>query len=80
MKLFIEFLPPDTSISCFRHAGLKIETFISVIKLPYVIVSYEKDSTDYPCNTTDDARYLADCLITEYMDKVKCVEEFFDEI
>jgi len=45
MKVFIEFLPPDTSISCFKHEGLKIEAFSSVIKLPYVIVSYEKDST-----------------------------------
>ncbi|MBT2732133.1 hypothetical protein [Carnobacterium sp. ISL-102] len=80
MKAFIEFLPPDTSISCFRHEGLKIEAFRSVIKLPYVIVSYENESTSYPCDTIDDARHLADCLINEYLDKVKSVEEFFEEM
>jgi len=78
MKVFVEFLPPDTSISCFRHDGLKIEAFRSGIKTPYVIVSYEKDSTTYPCITIDDARNLADCLINEYLNKVKSVEEFFD--
>jgi len=80
MKAFIEFLPPDTIISCFKHEGLKIEAFRSVIKLPYVIVSYEKDSTTYPCDTIKDARNLADCLINEYLDKVKSVEDFFDGI
>lgn len=78
MKAFIEFLSPDTSISCFRHEGLKIEAFRSVIKLPYVIVSYEKDSTNYSCDTIEDARHLADCLINEYLNKIKSVEEFFD--
>jgi len=80
MKLFVEYLPPDTSISCFKHEGLKIEAFRSVIKTPYVIVSYEKDSTTYPCGTINDARNLADLLINEYLNKVKSVEEFFDEI
>ncbi|WP_035053080.1 hypothetical protein [Carnobacterium pleistocenium] len=80
MKAFIEFLPPDTSISCFKHERLKIEAFRSVIKLPYVIVSYEKDSTTYHCRTIDDTRHLADSLINEYLNKVKSVEEFFDEI
>jgi len=80
MKLFVEFLPSDVSISCFKHEGLKIEAFRSVIKLPYVTVSYEKDSTTYPCNTINDARYLADYLINEYFNKMKSVEEFFDGI
>jgi len=80
MKAFIEFLPPDTSISCFKHEDLKIEAFRSVIKTPYVTVSYEKDSTTYPCGTTDDARNLADCLINEYLTKIKFVEEFFEEL
>ena len=80
MKLFVEFLPPDTSISCFKHDGLKIEVFRSVIRTPYVIVSYEKDSTTYHCDTIDDSRHLADCLINEYLNKIKSVEEFFDGI
>lgn len=78
MKVFVEFLPPDVSISCFKHEGLKIETFRSVIKSPYVIVSYENDSTTYPCDTIDNARHLADCLLNEYLDKVKSVNKFFD--
>jgi len=80
MKLFVEYLPADTSISCFRHDGLKIEAFRSVIKTPYVVVSYEKDSNTYPCNTITDARHLTDCLINEYLNKVKSVEQFFDGI
>jgi len=80
MKAFIEFLPLDTSINCFRHEGLKIETFRSVIKTSYVTVSYEKDSTTYPCDTIEDARQLADSLINEYLNKMKSVEEFFDGV
>ena len=78
MKVFVEFLVPDKSISCFRHDGLQIKAFRSVIKTPYVIVSYENDSTTYPCDTIEDARQLADSLINEYLNKVKSVEEFFD--
>jgi len=80
MKSFIEFSPPDTIISCFRHDGLKIEAFRSVIKTPYVTVSYENDSTIYHCDTIENARHLADSLINEYLSKVKSVEEFFDGI
>lgn len=78
MKIFVESLPPDTSISCFKHEGLEIEAYRSVIKLPYVIVSYEKNSTSYTYNTIEEAQSFADFLIDEYLNKIKFVEEFFD--
>ena len=78
MKVFVEFLPPDLRIVCFKHEGLKIEAFSSVIKLPYINVSYEKDQATYYCNTIEEARYLADLLINEYLNKIKSAEVFFE--
>ena len=79
MKVFVEFLPPDLRIVCFKHEGLKIEAFRSVIKSPYVNISYEKDLSTYPFRTIDEAQYFADLMINEYLEKIKSVEDFFDE-
>lgn len=77
MKVFVDFLQPDVRIVCFKHEGLIIEAFRSVIKLPYVNVSYEKDLSTYPFRTIDEAQYFADLLINEYLDKIRSAEDFF---
>lgn len=80
MKIHIEFLPPDISLTCFKHEGLKIEAFISVIKAPYVKVSYEDNLVIHSCNTTNEAKRLVDHLIYEYMNDIQAVEDFFNEL
>lgn len=78
MKLFVEFLPPDISLTCFKHEGLKIEAFVSVIKGPYLDVSYEDNLISYNLATVDEAKSFADYLISEYLTKIRFVEEFFE--
>lgn len=80
MENFVKRFSLDERISCFAHEGFKIEAFKSIVKDPYVNVSYEKDSTTYPCNTIEEAQSFADLLINEYLNKIKSVEEFFDGI
>lgn len=80
MKINVNFLSLHTRIACFKHEGLKIEAFVSVVKSPYVNVSYEGNLVTHTCKCIEDAHHLTDLLITDYMNKIRSVEHFFEEL
>lgn len=78
MKVLVDVSHSDVSLVCFKHEGLKIEAFKSVANKSFVTVSYGTDSDIYFCNTSIGAYLLAEQLISEYTNKVRSVEKFFD--